>query len=297
MISCPSCKTLNPEGESACLACGSSLSGTSDAIHTSAGNAGTGARGQTVVEDAHATTCPNGHPIDPSWASCPYCQRSSPASIKATTASEDLRKTRLEEKPSSSRRTRLAGEPPSSSHPPPPPPPSGHRDLKTTRLEESVAKPQAPRRTVLTPGTKAPGGAPAQAVAQQPASSVEDTRRLVAVLAAPELRPGGAVFAIRAGKNTLGADPNSDICLREDPQVSQEHALLLFRQNRFHLADRMSTNGTWINDVELEGTHAIILNDRDRIQCGETELIFLALDPSITSTGTETELDIEGEDS
>jgi pSer/pThr/pTyr-binding forkhead associated (FHA) protein len=70
---------------------------------------------------------------------------------------------------------------------------------------------------------------------------------MVAVLAAPDLGAGGTVFAVRAGKNVIGADRSSDIVLINDPEVSREHAILLHRQGAFHLSDRLSSNGTWVN--------------------------------------------------
>lgn len=117
-----------------------------------------------------------------------------------------------------------------------------------------------------------------------------DERRLVAVLAAPELVPGGRVFPVRAGKNLLGADAKSDICLSEDSQISGEHALILHRGAAFYLADRMSTNGTWVNGEEVDPTSSsIALNNRDRIRCGETELIFLTLDSAAADTASSAE--------
>lgn len=281
MILCPSCDTLNPEGESRCLACKAELA-------PSAGGS------PTMVEDAggQATArCPNGHPVDPAWSSCPYCDRRSVPGLgsSAATRVEDTsipatgggRNTRLETSGSDTERlTRLAGEEPSaateeaapsrSASPSVPPAPAGPpRGLRTTRLEEPALVRSPGRGTVLrasTPGT-----------VRQP-NSEAPARRLVAALAAPELRPGGAVFPVREGKNRIGADRNSEIRLDDDPQVSAEHALLLYRGGDFHLADRMSTNGTAINGQELTGTHSRVLRDRDRIRCGATELLFLSFD-------------------
>ena len=57
MIECTSCHTLNPDSEAACLMCGIPL----PSALPSAGGV--------------ALRCPAGHPIDPSWRSCPYCDR------------------------------------------------------------------------------------------------------------------------------------------------------------------------------------------------------------------------------
>lgn len=288
MILCPSCKTLNPESESQCLACQAPLSG------------GGGGASRTVVETGTDATarCPNGHPIDPSWTSCPYCSR--PASSSTATRIDDApastdggaagsRKTRLEAtglgtSEAGGRRTRLSGEPSTAPPSAPPKPPSAPRKLRTTRLEEPAGGQTAQRRTVLRPagGAAAPSPQPGPAPqARPPAAPAGDpARKLVAVLAAPGLRPGGAVFAVREGKNRIGASSASEICLQDDTQVSSEHALLLYRGGAFHLADCMSTNGTLLNGEELTGTHSIELADRDHIRCGATDLIFLALGDS-----------------
>lgn len=294
MITCPSCSTLNSEGETLCLVCRAPLDGGRPAS-------------QTMVE-GQGHTCPNGHPIDPSWKSCPYCTRGSRAAPgephKAATVAETgegpgqpgaaLRTTRLEtdsdQGGGAGRRTRLAGEPAPEAQPPGSPA-SRHRE---TRLEKEGA---APKRTVLRPaGTvepppaapPPPGAASEASVAGGPA---EARRELVAVLAAPSLRPGGVVFPVRTGKNTVGADPASDVCLAEDPQVSGEHALLLHRGDVFYLADRMSTNGTEVNGEELAGTDARVVKDRDRLRCGATELVLLVLDPDRGQAGSSPEAD------
>lgn len=101
---------------------------------------------------------------------------------------------------------------------------------------------------------------------------------MVAILAAPDLGAGGAVFPVRAGKNVIGADRGSDIVLINDPEVSREHAILLHRQGAFHLSDRLSSNGTWVNNRELPASGTVLLSDRDRIRCGKTEFVFLVIE-------------------
>jgi len=187
------------------------------------------------------------------------------------------RATRLEAPPdpprAARRQTRLQGAP----EPPPgtaqptreetAPPAPGHAagDPRATRLESTATRVDR-RQTVLQ------GSYPAEPEARA------DDRALVAVLAAPGIGPGGAVFAVRAGKNAIGADPASDVCLHADSEVSGEHALLLCRKNGFFLADRMSTNGTWVNGEEIDVTGAVALADRDVIRVGNTLLQFLVLD-------------------
>jgi pSer/pThr/pTyr-binding forkhead associated (FHA) protein len=109
--------------------------------------------------------------------------------------------------------------------------------------------------------------------------------RLVAVLAAPEMGLGGAVFAVRAGRTTLGAGRQNDIVLTEDSEASGEHAVILHRGTTFHLTDRLSTNGTWHNGREVPANGTVQLLDRDRIRCGRTELVFLRIEPEAAENG------------
>jgi FHA domain len=303
MILCPACRTLNPDRERRCLACGNELP-----VGTSAPQAGP------------AATCSQGHPIDPSWESCPYCSRTAAGrtrlegegtAVGSSGGAPGSQTTRLEEDPvapggrsgaDAGRRTRLeaggtpggprAGAPVGA----PPTDPAWSGTGRPTRLEETVAP--APRRTVLRETVPPPvparpgalGAAPAvggaggaavpprrSAAGAQPAV---ETRPLVAVLAAPHLAPGGAIFPVRSGKTTIGGTVRSDVCLSQDPEVSGEHALLLHRGGRFFLADRLSTNGTWVNGSEVDGSGTAQLADRDRIRCGSTELILLILEPA-----------------
>lgn len=187
------------------------------------------------------------------------------------------RTTRLEAPPelprAARRQTRLQGAPEPvpgpgqaiGSESPPPAPFHGSSGSPATRLEAPPTRVDR-RQTVLQ------GSYPAEP------ETGTDQRALVAVLAAPSLGAGGAVFPVRAGKNTIGADSASDVCLRADSEVSSEHALLLCRKNGFFLADRMSTNGTWVNGEEIDVTGAVALADRDVIRVGNTHLQFLTLD-------------------
>jgi hypothetical protein len=233
---CARCQAINPASERRCLSCGAELRvGASEA------------------------SCPRGHPIDPSWAACPYCALQGVASPLAAAAPP-------------------AAKPPRQPEPPPVPP---EPRPAIERPERSVAMRCTRLAAARPPPLPAPTAAAVPAAEQTAAVSSpaheEGARALVAVLAAPALRPGGAVFAVHQGKSFLGAHPSNDVCLGEDPQVSSEHAVLLARNGRFFLADRMSSNSTWLNGAEVEAGGQTELHDRDRIRCGATELVLLVL--------------------
>lgn len=86
------------------------------------------------------------------------------------------------------------------------------------------------------------------------------------------------MFPVRGGKNTLGASRSNDVVLPGDSEISGEHAVILHRNGVFHLTDRLSTNGTWVNGQEVPANGTVSLQDRDRIRCGHTEFIFLVVD-------------------
>lgn len=271
MIECTSCHTLNPDSEAACLMCGL-------ALPAALRSGPTGLR------------CPAGHPIDPRWRTCPYCDRGNAGPTPVAGGNTTRLETTKMGAPSPAfgmadsagvvtapqGRTRLEDDFGSAGQP------AGPAVPKATRLETT---PQAPHRTVLAdmpPAERGRSSGVAGAAASSPGASgapiQTEGRPLVGVLAAPGLRPGGAVFAVRQGKNMIGSDRASEICLGADPRVSLEHALLLHRGNAFYLADRMSTNGTWVNDVEVPANGTVVLRDRDRIRCGGVDLIFLSID-------------------
>jgi FHA domain-containing protein len=282
VIECSSCNTLNPDAEPSCLVCGAALARPA----------------QTGVSSLGTARCPAGHPIDPSWKSCPYCDRQTASSQPGRSTRLDdaaapappvvLPPTRLEgETQRLERRTRLEGE---GSWPEPAPAPAGP---KPTRLES--AEPSG-RRTVLQEGfpTDSPPPVPVRSGPGSPGTAAPPVsgsplpvRRLLAVLAAPDLGPGGTVFPVRAGRTTIGADPASDVSLGADSEVSREHAAILYRNNMFHLADRLSTNGTWINGQEVPANGTVPLQDRDRVRCGRTEMVFLVIEPAAEAGRTD----------
>jgi hypothetical protein len=271
---CTNCSTLNPPAEASCLSCGAALAATLS----------TGISGATG-------RCQAGHPVDPGWKTCPYCERQQgggsdgggPATrleAEATPALTPAKRTRLEPRapaPRAASSTRLAGEPPR-------PQPSAAGGPKPTRLEEPA--PGLGRPTVLHvdgagaagPAAAAIAAPPAAAASAAPVPAAASARRLLAVLAAPDLGPGGSVFAVRSGRNTLGSGHDNDIVLDADSEVSREHAVILHRNDTFHLADRLSTNGTWVNDREVPANGTVPLADRDHIRLGRSELVFLRVD-------------------
>ena len=86
----------------------------------------------------------------------------------------------------------------------------------------------------------------------------------------------GESYAIRIGRNILGRDRRSDISINDD-QASSHHADLVFRpeERRFILMDHNSTNGTYVNEMEIEPRRDLIA--RDIVRVGGHKFLFIPL--------------------
>jgi hypothetical protein len=86
----------------------------------------------------------------------------------------------------------------------------------------------------------------------------------------------GESYPVRMGRNVLGRDRRSDIVVNDD-QASSHHADLVFRpeERRFILMDHNSTNGTYVNEGEIEPRRD--LADQDVIRIGSHRFLFMPL--------------------
>ncbi len=189
--------------------------------------------------------CENGHFIDESWDLCPYCppkKKTSEIPIIAPSLSVAASDTRAVALPLTSR-VDAAPE----------------RERKSSALSEISPLPtrtiSAPRPEVALP---------------------EASRFVVGWLVGLDGEARGESFVIRSGRNALGRDRKSDITITDD-QVSAHHADLVFRpeENRYILMDHNSTNGTFVNEMEIEPRRN--LNDRDIVRVGTHRFVFIAL--------------------
>ena len=205
--------------------------------------------------------CDNGHFIDESWDLCPYCPaESGEAEVPI------VRPSRF-----GSREDQPAAAPP-----------------RTATQVRPASNPE-PRRPVAVPPASPPpvvrrDSSPLQAppmertVAVQKMSSgaVDAKRYTVGWLVGLNGPSRGESFAVRIGRNVLGRDKRSDIAINDD-QASSHHADLVFRpeERRFILMDHNSTNGTYVNELEIEPRRDLAQNDVVRI--GSHKFLFLPL--------------------
>lgn len=86
----------------------------------------------------------------------------------------------------------------------------------------------------------------------------------------------GESYPVRMGRNVIGRDKRSDIVI-QDEQASAHHADLVFRpeERRFILMDHNSTNGTYVNELEIEPRRD--LAPKDVIRVGALKFLFTPL--------------------
>jgi len=188
--------------------------------------------------------CDNGHFIDESWDLCPYCPQddSEPEIPVVRPRAIDPSPARSLAQPASDGGLKAA------------PPPSP----RSTSGAMLAVQPPPMERTV----------AAAQLNAQK--------RYVVGWLVGLNGLSRGESYPVRMGRNVIGRDKRSDIVIA-DEQASSHHADLVFRpeERRFILMDHNSTNGTYVNEHEIEPRRD--LAPKDIIRIGSQKFLFTPL--------------------
>ena len=99
--------------------------------------------------------------------------------------------------------------------------------------------------------------------------------RLVGFLVSYTLSPAGRFFELREGRQNIGSGQTVRIQV-EDKLLSEEHAVILYRQGRFIFEDRLSSNGSSINGLEATGQTE--LKHGDRLNLGGHTYIFVRIE-------------------
>jgi len=198
--------------------------------------------------------CENGHFIDESWDLCPYCpQDQSEPEIPVV-------------RPRAPEAVAVV-----AAAPPPPPSPIA--------APRPIAPPESRVRSGTSPAAVA---VPPPLVAERTvAASKQDMaaagkRYVVGWLVGLNGPTRGESYAVRLGRNVIGRDRRSDIVVNDD-QASSHHADLVFRpdEKRFILMDHNSTNGTYVNENEIEPRRDLV--GKDVIRIGSHRFLFMPL--------------------
>jgi len=99
--------------------------------------------------------------------------------------------------------------------------------------------------------------------------SMRASRKLVGWLVSYTIDKMGRDFRLYEGKNKIGAASDCEITIPNDPSVSSVHSTILFRNDKFKIKDEFSTNGTYLNEVDIDDVVKDI-NDGDTIKIGKT---------------------------
>jgi FHA domain len=214
-----------------------------------------GGRSTLTGSGRSETVCPNGHPMDPSWTSCPRCDAESRAQERSSTGASSVTSNETSSGSSfmSSRQSTIAsGSMPSSEAP-------------GTRID---------REDSTTP----------------PARHVPSRRKITGVLVTFTWERQGDLFVLYEGRNVIGkgnveseGGRPCDVLLTGDETMSSEHAVILCRAGRYELFDNRSTNGTYSDGVFVESA-GISLQDGAKIKTGETVWLFRKIESDATGT-------------
>lgn len=189
--------------------------------------------------------CARGHVIDASWDLCPYCPPDVKTGEVPVVRPRDPERRDWPPRPADAR----------------PAPPTEAPPLRRTSPQ---ADPAPVSRTVAVP--KADLGL-----------GTVPPRYVVGWLVGLTGNTRGESFPVRIGKTTIGRDPRSDVVVFDD-QTSAHHADLVYRpeERRFILMDHNSTNGTYVNEEEIEPRRD--LADHDVVRIGAHRFLFVVFD-------------------
>ena len=227
-----------------------------------------------------ARLCPRGHVMDPAWAECPTCHPGAGRAASSGAAPGSKGRTVIES-PSNVPAAPAGGFVKGATLL------EGFGGAKAATVHEAlgvkggtVASPGAPSgkaRTVFDPGTAGPSLGPGTRSGSSPRTPLP---RLAGWLVTFSNDPSGVDYRLREGRNTVGCDEATcDIVIADDPSVSSQHAILVFRDGTFQIRDNDSTNGTYVNGQDIFGKGAVSLKNLDRIRLGKTEVVLYAIQP------------------
>ena len=94
--------------------------------------------------------------------------------------------------------------------------------------------------------------------------------RLVGWLVSYDIDPAGTDFKLYGGRTKIGRSNHCKIIVN-DSTISEEHVLLLCKDEKIILQDELSANGTFVNGKQIE--ERVLLNDGDEVKLGRVTFI------------------------
>lgn len=112
------------------------------------------------------------------------------------------------------------------------------------------------------------GNVNSQSGAIEDGGEMRTRRKLVGWLVSYTMDEMGVDFKLYEGKNLVGRNVDCQVTI-PDTTVSGIHALILYRAGKFSIRDQQSTQGTFVNDEDIE-LDPRYLKDGDMIRFGTT---------------------------
>jgi len=230
-MKCSSCGITNSPGSKICNHCGTSL-------------------------NKKIKTCKNGHNYDSTLSDCPYCPSSKvPKELKTSTSKK---KTVID------RQEKIITEP--------------EILIPKSSLKSTTAQPVSPKKTVVEKPAKKKIAAEKKVVVEKEIAAekeivVKDSsslNRLVGWLVSYDIDPAGTDFKLYGGRTKIGRSNHCKIIVN-DSTISEEHVLLLCKDEKIILQDELSANGTFVNGKRIE--ERVLLKDGDELKLGSVTFI------------------------
>ena len=222
---CPKCKTENPDNISFCKSCQEPLNNRNK-------------------------ICPNGHNYESRYDSCPHCPKSPSSEETVLDGFQRPSPRKFDETEVDDGKVKLnpaankAGKPVSS---------QPAIDSDRTMIFSDVEKQPADK-----------DDNPPSASGQGQAIPQYAPRKLVGWLVTFDIDPIGIDYKLTAGRQRIGRDPRCEIVIN-DPAISSEHAVILYRDGQVIIEDKLSANGTFVNDEMIEDKKKLYDNDIIRL--------------------------------
>lgn len=190
--------------------------------------------------------CEKGHPMDPNWKTCAYCDAENRAHRKTVHEPDEIESNKSIERSITMQR-------------------------RTTQIDSGESDEGRGATKLETSANVAPQRAESDAVQQQLKPNMH-RGKLTGILVTFSRRSQGELFPLYEGRNVIGSAEDScdvHVSCNDDKMVSGEHAVILCRAGRDELHDMLSTNGTYLDEkyVERDGAD---LRDGALIRTGGT---------------------------
>ena len=241
-MKCPSCGIANTRGSKICNHCGTNLT-------------------------IKYKTCKNGHNYESSLSDCPYCPSAEVAKELKTSTSNQ--KTVIDRQEKIITKPKIV-IPKSILKTPSPQPVSSKKAVvekpakKKIPIEKEIIteKEIAVKKEIVTEKEIV--------IEKQVVVKDSSLNRLVGWLVSYDIDPAGIDFKLYKGRIKIGRSKHCKIIVN-DSTISEEHVLLLCKDEKIILQDELSANGTFVNGKQIE--ERVLLEDGDEIKLGSVTFI------------------------